>query len=263
VFKNSEELRGYILENFAEVTNHRVNESHWDLECTTCKVTRGFQLTRRAVSGETVGYGNFHRDFNTPVTYIFRCPVCKTFKHWIVYEFNISTEDGKPQQHYFRVTSVPSEGLEDISELPQDPPQLRTAYRQAIRAMDANANIAAAAMFRRALQVITRELLGAKPGNLAKELNEVVGVSFNGVTITNNFAENGYIIKEIGNQAAHPDEDPDLLDFTAEDADDLQLVFMELVSELFIIPAAIQRSKQEFLARRKVTPKSATGSAAP
>jgi hypothetical protein len=34
---------------------------------------------------------------------------------------------------------LPSEGLEDIDELPTDPPSLRTAYRQAIRAMDANA----------------------------------------------------------------------------------------------------------------------------
>lgn len=258
MFSSPDELRLYVMQNFPEVTDHRINESHWDLECTTCKVTRGFQLTSREVSGETVGYGNFNRDFKAPVTYIFRCPVCKAFKQWIVYEFEIPRKDGKFKTHYFRVTSVPNEGLEDISELPQDPPQLRSAYREAIRAMDANANIAAAAMFRRALQVITRDLLGAKPGNLANELNEVVGKSFNGVTITNNFAKIGYIIKEVGNQGAHPDKDPDLLDFTAEDAEDLQQVFMELVSELFIIPAAIQKSKQEFLARRKVKPKPAT-----
>jgi hypothetical protein len=218
-------------------------------------MTRGFQLTNRVVSGEIVGYSHFSRDFNTPVTYIFRCPVCKAFKQWIVYEFEIQRKDGKLKTHYFRVTSVPSEGLEDISELPEEPPQLRSAYRQAIRAMDANANIAAAAMFRRALQIITRDLLGAKPGNLANELNEVVGRSFNGGTVTSNFAQIGYIIKEVGNQGAHPDKDPDLLEFTAQDAEDLQQVFMELVSELFIIPAAIQKSKREFLARRKISPK--------
>jgi putative ABC transport system substrate-binding protein len=39
------------------------------------------------------------------------------------------------------VTSIPGEGLEEIDELPADPPALRTAYRQAIRAMDANAHI--------------------------------------------------------------------------------------------------------------------------
>jgi hypothetical protein len=64
-----------------------------------------------------------------------------------------------------------------------------------------------------------------------------------------------YIIKEVGNQGAHPDKDPDLLNFTAQDAEDLQQIFMELVGELFIVPAAIQKAKLEFLARRQVVPK--------
>lgn len=121
--------------------------------------------------------------------------------------------------------------------------------------MDANAQLAAAAMFRRALQIITRELLQAKPGNLANELNEVVGKSYNGVTVTANFANNAYIVKEVGNQGAHPDADPDLLDFTAQDAEDLQQIFMEIVSELFIIPAAARKAREEFMARRKVLAK--------
>jgi uncharacterized protein DUF4145 len=109
-----------------------------------------------------------------------------------------------------------------------------------------------AAMFRRALQVITRDILGAKPGNLANELREVVGKNFNGVTITQNFADVGYIVKEAGNQGAHPDADTDLLNFTAQDADDLKAVFMELVGELFVVPAAIAKAKSEFLDRRKI-----------
>jgi Domain of unknown function (DUF4145) len=140
----------------------------------------------------------------------------------------------------------------DIEELPSDPPSLRIAYKQAVRAIDANANLAAAAMFRRALQIITRELLGAKPGNLANELKEVVGKKYNGAAITKSFASIGYVIKEAGNQGAHPDKDPDLLDFTSQDAQDLQDIFMEIVAELFIIPAAKEKAHQEFLARRKI-----------
>lgn len=121
--------------------------------------------------------------------------------------------------------------------------------------MDANAYLAAAAMFRRALQIITRDVLGATPGNLANELNEVVGKQFNGVVITSNFANVGYIVKEAGNQGAHPDKDPDLLDFTNEDAEDLQKIFMELVAELFVAPAATKKARADFLARRKITPK--------
>ncbi len=262
MFKDDDDLQRYVVENYPPVTDNRIDEDHWDLQCTYCKITRGFQVIKRETSGNTVRtyfeeeQDEFRRDFKAPVTYLFRCPVCHAFKQWIVYEFSrYDSEEDEHHTWYFRVTSVPSEGLEDIDELPEDPPSLRAAYRQAIRAKDANAPLAAAAMFRRALQVITRDLLGTKPGNLAKELNEIVGKSYKGVTITSNFAANGYLVKEAGNQGAHPDKDPDLLDFTPQDAEDLQLIFMELVSEMFVVPAAIEKAKTDFLARRKITAK--------
>ena len=61
-----------------------------------------------------------------------------------------------------------------------------------------------------------------------------------------------YILKETGNQEAHPDKDPDLLDFKPQDAQDLQSIFMELVSDLYIIPDATRKAKADFLARRKI-----------
>ena len=42
---------------------------------------------------------------------------------------------------------MPNDGSEEIEDLPDEPASLRAAYRQAVRAMDANAHIAAAAMF--------------------------------------------------------------------------------------------------------------------
>jgi hypothetical protein len=45
------------------------------------------------------------------------------------------------------------------------------------------------------------------------------------------------------------------LDFTPQDASDLQQIFMELVGELFVVPAAAKKAKADFLARRKITPK--------
>jgi hypothetical protein len=261
MFKDKADQAKYIRENYPEVTDHRIDKDHWDLLCTKCKVTRGFQVTEREVQGyRDLKYRNYHEDFSSPVTYFFRCPVCATFKQWLIFQVTAKirkSEGGEVENEtrYFRVTSLPSEGLEDIDELPEHPASLRSAYRQAVRSMDANAQLAAAAMFRRALQVITRELLGAKPGNLAKELNECVGKVYDGVRITKSFADVGYIVKEAGNQGAHPDQDADLLDFTSQDAADLQKVFMELVSDLFVVPAAMRRAKEEFLARRKITSK--------
>jgi Domain of unknown function (DUF4145) len=257
MFRDSKHLDEYVIENYPEVTDNRIDHDHWDLQCTYCKMVRGFQVIKCDISGEPSGryVGVFDQDFDAPITYLFRCPVCTAFKQWIVYEIELPGESRKLHKHYYRVTSVPPEGLEDVDELPEQPPALRSAYRQAIRAMDANANLAAAAMFRRALQVITRDLLGAKPGNLAGELKEVVGKTYNDATITSNFSDVGYIIKEAGNQGAHPDKDPDLLDFSPQDAEDLQTIFMELVSDLFIVPAATKKAKAEFLARRKIPSK--------
>jgi hypothetical protein len=255
MFTGPDDLRNYIVANYPEVTDQRINEDHWDLLCTTCKIARGFQVIRRDTQTYQGQYGTT-KDFFAPRTYYFRCPVCGTFKQWIVFVIQLKDANGKfGPERYFRVTSIPSEGLEEIAELPENPPALRTAYRQAIRAMDANAHLAAAAMFRRALQVITRDMLGAKRGNLANELKEVVGKTYNGVTIRSNFADVGYILKEAANQAAHPDEDPDLTDFTPQDAEDLQKIFMELVSELFIVPVVAKKARDDFLARRKIAPR--------
>ncbi len=252
MFADENELRLHVTQNYPEVTDFRIDEDHWDLLCDKCQVTRGFQVTWVDVGQVRGRYGGYSEDWKAPQTLLFRCPVCHAFKQWIVYRINLQGTDGKWKERYFRVTSVPSEGLEDIAELPDDPPSLRRAYKEAIRAMDANANIAAAAMFRRALQIITRDLLNARPGNLANELNEVVGKTYNGTTVTTQFREIGYVVKEAGNQGAHPDHDPDLLDFTAEDARDLQGIFMELVSELFIVPAAVRKAREDFMARRKI-----------
>jgi hypothetical protein len=257
LFKDTNGLNTYIIENYPEVTDQRIDHTHWDLLCTHCKIVRGFQVVKRQVVVQRSQYalnkGELEQDFDAPLTYYFRCPVCGGFKIWLVFEPQLKHRDEKYHRHYFRVTSIPGEGLEEIEELPHDPPALRTAYRQAVRAMDANAHLAAAAMFRRAVQVITRDFLGAKPGNLGNELKQVVGKSHNGITITENFATNGYIVKEAGNQGAHPDKDPDLLDFSPQDAEDLQRIFMELVSELFIVPEAARKAKADFLTRRKIS----------
>ena len=80
-------------------------------------------------------------------------------------------------------------------------------------------------------------------------------MKYKGAAVTSDFASVGHIVKEAGNQGAHPDKDPDLLDFKQQDAQDLRDIFMELVSELFIVPEAARRARDEFLARRKIAKK--------
>lgn len=258
MFNDETEQIKYIIENYPEITDSRIDSEHWDIFCTRCKIVLGFQV----ISTDTVERGSSYSSTYgikklSPYSIFFRCPICNAYKQWIVYNVQELEQAGDKKiwvDRIYRIGSIPGEGSEEIDEIPTDPPSLRTSYIQAIRAMDANAHIAAAAMFRRALQVITREILGATPGNLANELEEVVGKEFNGETITRDFREIGYIIKEAGNQGAHPDKDPDLLNFSSQDAQDLQKVFMEIVSDLFIIPKAKKKAREDFLKRRKIEP---------
>jgi hypothetical protein len=252
MFRALDEQISYIVENYSEVTDKRIDDSHWDLYCQTCKIVRGFKVTRHDLDRTNHNYFPAVT-WSKPHVFHFECPVCKTYKAWIAFVFQFTKENtGERYCRYFKVTSIPNEGIEDIDELPEEPKELRTAYRQAIRSMDAGAYIAAAAMFRRAVQVITRKILQVKPGTLDKELKSSVGREYNGITLKQDFSDTGYIIKEAGNQSAHPDEDPDLLDFTEQDANDLQSIFMELVNDLFVTPEAIRRSKEDFLRRRKI-----------
>ena len=254
---DKKEQIAYIKENYPEITDNRINDAHWDIFCPNCKIFRGFNVIREDYVRERT-FGGYDADWDAPKIIYFRCPVCDMYKIWLVFNFSEQIEvEGKKKwiDRFYKITSIPAEGLEDIDELPKEPPSLRNAYREAIRSMDANAYMAAAAMFRRALQIITRDILKVPPSNLADELNNAVGKVYNGVKITKNFADVGYIIKEAGNQGAHPDEDPDLLEFTPKDAEDLQNIFMELVSELFVAPEAERKAKEEFLKRRKINPK--------
>jgi hypothetical protein len=260
MFQNSAEQKSYVKENYPDITDSQINDDHWDLQCDRCGVVRGFQVIKKGVSTHRTGYQTYAIDMSDPYTVHFRCPVCKTYKMWVIFQISGNeTVEGEEKYvtRYYKLTSVPAEGIEDIKELPQEPRSLRVAYKQAIRSMDANAYIAAAVMFRRAVQIITRDILKATPGNLGGELSSLVGKKYSGVILTKDFADNGYIIKESGNQGAHPDEDPDLLDFTPQDALDLQNIFMELVAEIFIAPEIQRQAKQDFLKRRKVSlPKS-------
>ncbi|MDO8261427.1 MAG: hypothetical protein Q7T50_08130, partial [Candidatus Magasanikbacteria bacterium] len=176
MFRNEKALDKYIQDTYPEVTGTRLDEKHWNLYCNNCKLNNGFQVLREDYAINHTDYGDY-RDWKTPLAIYFRCPVCGMFKIWLVYQIEKIRKvkaGNKSYSTYFRVTSIPNDGLEEINELPENPASLRKAYRQAIRAMDANAYIASAAMFRRALQVITRDILKAKPGLLGDELKSLV-----------------------------------------------------------------------------------------
>ncbi len=250
------EFSAYVQENYPDVTDRFLDDRHMSGYCSSCNTDVAFRLqtlrpATRLVTSFSGSEERIVRD--KPKVLVFSCPIqgCGQHKIWLVVEL-LSSERGEERK--FLLNAIPSE-TEEIEGIPDNPPELRAAYKEAVRSLNANAPMAAAAMLRRALQVITRQVLGATPGNLANELRSLRGVENPlGIPLTQDFANNAYILKEAGNQGAHPDEDPDLLFFEPEDAEYLHEIFAEVVAELFVAPEAARRAREEFLGRRKISP---------
>lgn len=243
VFVSQEQFEQYVATHFPEVTQELLKGRIIKF-CPGCNTKIGFEILESRFNYE--GSSNFSH----PYSKVIECPECSRGAIWVLY--NVRNADQKTSRTY-RLVALPGESAHDIAELPSNPPALRKAYHEAIRSLEANNPMAAAAMFRRALQVITREILGVNPGKLAIELKSLMGKTNKlGITLSEDFHENSYIIKEVANQATHPDGDIDLIDLTQEDAQNLYELFLELVGELFVIPTAKEQARRELLARRKV-----------
>jgi len=249
MFVNQDDQINFVKNNFPEITGGFVSEKFYDDFCQICQITCRFDVVNRALSYERMGYaGVVDLDYFAARTKYLKCPVCSSYKVLIYFE----VEDDDGNEHYYCISNIPTLGGVDIPELPDEPPSLKSAYYEAMKCWNAGAHIAAAAMFRRALQAITRGIFGITPSTLGGELKQLKGKKYNGVSLTNDFHDKTFILREAGNQGAHPDADPDLLDFTSEDVEDLYSIFMEVVMELFVLPKAVEKRREDFLKRRKI-----------
>jgi hypothetical protein len=267
---NSAEIDKFIASTYPNVTKTVLDREHIGAHCPICKRDVALKISHITSSNYASRYGKQFAVIAVPFTVSLQCPICNGLAIWVLYriqtlkDIDVAPEDllqvksNFQQINIYRLAAIPPEGQYEIPDLPKEPASLGTAYSEAIRCLDNNCPIAAAAMFRRALQIITREILGAKPGKLADELASLVGIKNRlGVVLTTSFDTYGYIIREVGNQAAHPDRDPDLLSFTNQDAQDLYEIFLKIVAELFVAPTAAKKAAEGIMERRKLQDKSA------
>ena len=73
-----------------------------------------------------------------------------------------------------------------------------------------------------------------------------------GIDLVDVFHDNAKIIKDSGNQGAHPDDDITLHVFTKEDAEGLHDLFISIVHEVFVKPAKIKSLQEELKKNRKL-----------
>ena len=113
--------------------------------------------------------------------------------------------------------------------------------------------MAATIMFRRAIQILAKDILGAKGGTLFKQL-EWLKDNENSlkINLTEIFHDNSKLIRQVGNQGAHPDNDEDLQEFTEKDANSVHDIFLLLINEIFVLPEKIKAMKRELTERRKL-----------
>ena len=247
-FANNESLIEYVIKRFRDVTK-QIKENEIVLDCTTCQTNIAFQIIQKENTQMVVRYASQGRYLiGFPIMYQLQCPGCKQLAVWIVYEFR--SHNGTI---YYRLLSLPGESGVEIPELPSEPPSLRLTFDEAIRGLEANNPMSACVMFRRALQIITRDILGAPRSKLHRELDWLTkNQNRLNLNLSWDFHSNAYIIKEVSNQGAHPDEDVDLIDLTHEDAKALYQLFLEVIHEVFSIPAAREATRQQLMKRRKI-----------
>src|SRR5690606_7553382 len=114
---------------------------------------------------------------------------------------------------------------------------LKQSVSEAMFAMAHGKFISSSIMFRRALQIIAKDILGAKGNTLHKQLEWLTtNENLLKIDLTDLFHDNSKLIKNVGNQGAHPDQDITLQDFSQNDLNNLHDLFLVIINEIFIKP---------------------------
>ncbi len=101
--------------------------------------------------------------------------------------------------------------------------------------------------------MIAKNVLGAKGKTLFNQLEWLKeNANLLNIDLTELFHDNSQLIKDVGNQAAHPDDDITLQEFTKDDVNKLYDLFLIIVNEIFIKPEKIKKIQEELKEKRKL-----------
>ena len=263
---DSEAFEQYLDTNYPKVfesPDYDISRDLGELEqiCSACQRHVFFKFSARYSSRNQYGPSD---DLPNFITILFDCPNCrsKAFHQYIVTQVRkvVEDEDGDEDfesvYRFHRLYRLPT-GDEHFTntEIPEEFPTLKTTVQEALFCLSHSRNIAAVILFRRAIQMICKEILGA-PGGRTTLHNQLAWLKANEnklkINLDEVFHDNAAIIKEMGNQGAHPDDNVELHDFTKQDAEDLHNLFVSVIHEIFTKPARIKAMQEELRARRKL-----------
>lgn len=264
---NSEEFEKYLDANYPSVfesSTYDINGNLGELEqvCSACQRHVFFKISARYHSRNHHGASD---DLPNFVTALFDCPNCrsKAFHQYVITQVSKAIENEDDEEsfetvyRFHRLYRLPT-GNEHFtnSEIPDEFPTLKTTVQEALFCLSHSRNIAAVILFRRAIQMICKEILGAPGGRNSTLNSQLKWLKENEnklkINLDEVFHDNAAIIKEMGNQGAHPDDDVELHDFSKQDAEDVHNLFVSIIHEIFTKPARIKEMQEELRARRKL-----------
>ncbi|NDW09183.1 DUF4145 domain-containing protein [Dysgonomonas sp. 520] len=256
---NLEEFEQYIKENYECIYELDTDSISQELPgiCDCCK--RDVFLKVYSKSYETP----YYTDTNLPrfINIYIECPNCrkKSFLQTVQFVEQIANVNGNSRTYnyihrLYMLYRIPVSNENYINEdIPSEYISLKGTASEADYCLANSKFLASAILFRRAIQILVKDILGAKGNSLYKQL-EWLKSNENTLKIdlSEVFHENAKIIKDIGNQGAHPDEDITLHEFTKNDAYGLHDLFLSIIHEIFVKPVKMKALQEELKRSRKL-----------
>jgi hypothetical protein len=273
---NEKEFVSYIRSNYQklyETEKWTDFSNEMDGFCDNCRRDVYFKIHSKIYQENY--YYHQNNDPLSLVTYFIECPKCfrKRFVQLLLLGVNqIFDKEGKLVDsidetasdeddftikiHYelYKLYTLPTqEESFAIKDIPNEFLTLRQSISEAMFTMTHGKFISSAIMFRRALQIIAKDILGAKGKTLHNQLEWLKeNKNLLGIDLTELFHDNGKLIKDIGNQGAHPEEDITLHTFSEADVNALHDLFIVIINEIFVKPAKLKAIQTELIKNRKL-----------
>jgi hypothetical protein len=259
---NLDEFEEYVRSNFDLLYEADTSElkTEIDSHCDSCQRDVFMKIHSRTYQQA------YYRDSGLPdfVTYFFECPRCKRKAFIKIVRIGIEKPTGKKDefgddetqfllQHY-RLFRLPTKEENYVNkEIPAEHTTLKNTVIEANFCLTHSKYLSAAILFRRAIQIIAKDILGATGKTLFLQLEWLKNNKNKlGIDLGEVFHDNSKIIKDIGNQGAHPDDDITLHNFTKEDANGLHDLFISIIHELFVKPIKLKAIQEELKQNRKL-----------
>lgn len=272
---NKKEFIAYIQSNYEKIYEMEGEwqefQQEYDGFCDSCQ--RDVFLRIRSRRYQHYGYNS--EGIPTFLIYLIECPRCngKRFNQPVLLEVKTTTnktgqivdleneedfdeEDYSTKTHYelYQLYSIPTKEESFVNkDIPDIYSTLKKSVSEAMFGMTHGKYISSAIMFRRALQIIAKDILGAKGKTLYNQLEWLItNENALKVDLTNLFHDNSKLIKDVGNQGAHLDQDITLQDFTQNDVNNLHDLFLVIVNEIFIKPTKLKAIQEDLIKNRKI-----------